>query len=232
MTRKWIPIAAVLLFLVPVTVARQEEKQSVEKKVEKKDTPAPPPRVMLETSYGLIMIELDPVNAPKTTENFLRYVMERYYAGTIFYRVVNFSDTEKRIQGGNVLVEMVKKEKGLHPPIENEWKPSMKHVRGSVAMVREVGKKKSTQAEFFINAAADESLDKPQILDGQGFTVFGKVVAGMGVVDGAVDTELQSHVKYLDGGPVVPIRPMIIQKCYVVVPKVKKDPQVKGGKGG
>ncbi len=178
------------------------------------DKPAEHPRVKIETTLGDLIIELDEKAAPKTVKNFLAYCTEGYYDGTIFYKVQN---TEKRklISGGGVTPEMEQKKAGLHPPIECEWSEKMKNLRGTVGMVRPVGKAKATRAEFYINTADNPFLDKPQ-RDGKGFCIFGKVVGGLDVLDEMKAVKVYRHEKYPAGGDVVPVKPIVIKRARLV----------------
>lgn len=145
--------------------------------------PAPKakPRVKLDTSYGPIVIELEPDLAPLTVENFLRYVKEGHYAGTVFHRVI----PGFMVQGGGMLDDM--SEKPTHPPIPNEapatFAAGLKNLRGTVAMAR-TDDPNSATAQFFINTGDNASLDhKSPSAEGMGYCVFGRVVEGMEAVD-------------------------------------------------
>ncbi len=135
------------------------------------------PRVALETSKGIILIELYPEKAPGTVKNFLSYVDKGFYDGTIFHRVIpNFM-----IQGGGFLVDM--KRKSTDSPISNEADNGLKNDRETVAMARTQDPHSAT-AQFFINTADNDFLNH-RGKSGQtwGYAVFGKVVQGMDVVD-------------------------------------------------
>jgi len=143
---------------------------------------AEPQKVLMKTSMGEITIELDGDKAPKTVANFLSYVDAGFYNGTIYHRVI----PGFMIQGGGFGPDMAKKPTG--DPVENEAKNGLKNVRGSIAMAR-TNKPHSATAQFFINHKDNPNLDYPSF-DGWGYTVFGQVTDGMGVVDAiaAVDT--------------------------------------------
>ncbi len=129
----------------------------------------------MTTSHGEIYLELNNELAPISTKNFLSYVEEEYYNGTIFHRVIeNFM-----IQGGGFDEDMNKKD--TKPGIENEWTNGLSNVRGSIAMARLGGQANSGTSQFFINVADNDFLDTPR--DGSGYAVFGRVVKGMDVVD-------------------------------------------------
>lgn len=135
------------------------------------------PVVVMETSKGAVEIELWKDKAPVTVKNFLRYVDEKFYDGTVFHRIIpNFM-----IQGGGFTSDMKKKK--TNPPIENEAKSDVKNVRGTIAMAR-TNVINSATAQFFINVVDSKFLDhKDETPRGFGYAVFGKVIKGMGVVD-------------------------------------------------
>lgn len=133
------------------------------------------PRVRLSTSLGDIVVELDPAKAPKTVENFLQYVKDKHYDGTVFHRVMgNFM-----IQGGGFTADM--QQKPTRAPVPLEAGNGLKNDRGAIAMAR-TGDPDSATSQFFINVVNNPGLNAPSP-DGHGYTVFGKVVAGMDVVD-------------------------------------------------
>jgi peptidyl-prolyl cis-trans isomerase A (cyclophilin A) len=133
-------------------------------------------KVRLATSQGDIVVELDADKAPKTVENFLQYVKSGHYDGTIFHRVIdNFM-----IQGGGMKADM--SEKPTRAPIPLESRNGLTNVRGTLAMARTQNPNSAT-AQFFINLKDNAFLDQANSRDGNGYAVFGKVVAGMDVVD-------------------------------------------------
>ena len=132
------------------------------------------PSVEMKTSQGVIVIELDAEKAPKTVANFLQYVKDGFYNGTIFHRVIDGF----MIQGGGY--EPGLKEKPTRTPIENEAKNGLKNTIGTIAMAR-TNDPHSAAAQFFINVANNGFLDYPG-QDGWGYAVFGKVTRGMEVV--------------------------------------------------
>jgi peptidyl-prolyl cis-trans isomerase A (cyclophilin A) len=133
------------------------------------------PRVKLTTSAGDIVIELAPDKAPKTVDNFLQYVKDKHYDGTVFHRVIDGF----MIQGGGFTPEM--KEKSTRAPIALEAKNGLKNAKYTVAMAR-TSDPNSATSQFFINVVDNPGLDAPKP-DGYGYTVFGKVVSGTEVVD-------------------------------------------------
>ncbi len=135
------------------------------------------PRVRMQTNMGDIVIELDRAKAPKSVENFLRYVTEGHYDGTIFHRVIpNFM-----VQGGGYNADFT--QKSTHQPIENEANNGLVNKRGTIAMAR-TNDPHSATAQFFINVVDNDFLNftapNPR---GWGYTVFGTVVEGMDVAD-------------------------------------------------
>ena len=132
-------------------------------------------QVKLATSAGDIVIELDAAKAPKTVDNFLKYVKAGQYNGTVFHRVI----PGFMIQGGGMTADM--KEKSTRAPIPLESQNGLSNVRGSVAMAR-TGEPNSATAQFFINVNDNLRLDGSKA-GVDGYAVFGKVVAGMDVVE-------------------------------------------------
>lgn len=135
------------------------------------------PQVRLDTNLGTITLELAEDQAPKTVENFLGYVREGFYDGTIFHRVIDGF----MIQGGGFTADFQQKE--TRPPIRNEADNGLKNQRGTIAMAR-TGDPHSATAQFFINVQDNPALDyRASTPQGWGYAVFGKVVDGMDVVD-------------------------------------------------
>jgi peptidyl-prolyl cis-trans isomerase B (cyclophilin B) len=135
------------------------------------------PVVEVETNFGTFVITLDPGKAPKSVENFLRYVDAKHYDGTIFHRVIKTF----MIQGGGYDQQLEKKP--VKAPVQNEADNGVKNTRGTVAMAR-TGDPHSATAQFFVNVVDNKFLDhtsKDQ--RGWGYAVFGKVTEGMEVVD-------------------------------------------------
>ncbi len=131
--------------------------------------------VEIQTSQGLILVELNDKKAPDTVANFLNYAKRGFYNGTIFHRVIDGF----MIQGGGFNQDMVQKQ--TDEPIQNESKNGLKNLRGTIAMARTSAPHSAT-AQFFINLVDNHNLDYPSF-DGWGYCVFGKVIAGMDVVD-------------------------------------------------
>ena len=146
-------------------------------------TPVPiaKPRVQLLTSYGPVVVELEPELAPKTVANFLQYVQDGHYKGTIFHRVIEGF----MVQGGGLLENLEEKPNG--PPFLNEapqsFKGGLKNFRGTIAMAR-TNAPHSAMAQFYINVVDNPRLDHRDMSEeGYGYCVFGRVIAGMDAVD-------------------------------------------------
>ncbi len=155
--------------------------------------------VVMTTSMGEIVLELDPVNAPISTKNFVSYVDKGHYDGTIFHRVI----PTFMIQGGGFTADMTQKPTAA--PIRNEWQNGLKNRRGTIAMAR-TNVPDSATSQFFINVVDNDSLDQPR--GGAAYAVFGKVVQGMDVVDKIRDVPTTNSGQHAN----VPAEPVIIQK--------------------
>lgn len=177
-------------------------------------TPAPAPvpmksaspRVAFDTSLGRFVIELDPVKAPKTVENFLGYVRAGFYDGTIFHRVI----PKFMVQGGGFTADM--KQKPTQPPIANEADNGLKNLRGTLSMARTMDPGSAT-SQFFIsvvdNAFLDHTGKNPR---GWGYAVFAKVVEGMDVVDKIAAVKTGNKGQFAD----VPETVVEIQKATLL----------------
>lgn len=164
------------------------------------------PKVKLETSKGNIVIELFPKSAPKTVENFLKYVKDGFYDGTIFHRVIkNFM-----IQGGGLTPDM--QQKKTREPIINEADNGLKNDIGTIAMAR-TSDPHSATSQFFINTKNNDFLNfKSKDVQGWGYCVFGRVVDGMKVVTAIENVTTKSVGYYND----VPDTPIIIKKAVII----------------
>ncbi len=131
--------------------------------------------VVLTTTLGEIEVEIDEAKAPITAKNFLQYVDDGFYDGVIFHRVISGF----MVQGGGFTPQM--QQKKTRDPIQNEAANGLKNLRGTLAMAR-TSAPHSASAQFFINHKDNAFLDYPGS-DGWGYAVFGRVVAGMDVVD-------------------------------------------------
>ena len=158
------------------------------------------PVVVIETSAGTIKVELLADKAPVTVKNFLGYVDDKFYDGTIFHRVMpNFM-----IQGGGFEAGM--REKATKAPIVNEASNGVANDRGTVAMAR-TRVPNSATAQFYINLKDNPGLNKAQDPDGVGYCVFGKVLEGMD----AVDKIAQAQTANRGGHEAVPVEDIVIK---------------------
>ena len=171
--------------------------------------PQPPgtnPMVEMRTSLGTMKIELYPDKAPKTVENFLQYVRDGFYDGTVFHRVISGF----MIQGGGFTPDMTEKE--TRAPIENEASNGLKNVRGSIAMAR-TPDPHSASSQFFINAVDNPMLDfTAETMEGYGYAVFGQVVEGLETLDAIRKVATASRGGHDD----VPMDPVVIESVRVL----------------
>lgn len=156
-------------------------------------------KVLLETTAGDIVLELNRDRAPISVENFLTYVNSKHYDGTIFHRVIK----DFMIQGGGMDENM--RMKPMLQPIKNEAKNGLKNVRGSIAMAR-TGVVDSATSQFFINVKNNTFLDHGS--RDYGYAVFGEVIQGMDIVDNIGKTKTTSGD--------VPVTPIIIKSASVL----------------
>lgn len=159
-----------------------------------------PPMVLLETNYGDITLEMFPDEAPVTVENFLQYVDEGFFDGTIFHRVIpGFV-----IQGGGFTEDMNQKE--TRAPIRNEADNGLKNARGTLSMAR-TQQVNSATSQFFINLNDNAFLDHGT--RDFGYAVFARVAEGMDVVEKIAATETGNRGMHQD----VPVEPIVIEKA-------------------
>lgn len=185
----------------PEPVAKAEESKEAEKDKEKKGNPV----LLMETSLGNIKLELYPEKAPKTVENFMKYVADGFFDDTIFHRVIkNFM-----IQGGGFTAEM-KQKAPTYSAIPLEAQNGLKNVRGSIAMAR-TSQPNSATCQFFINHKDNAGLDYPKP-DGNGYAVFGKVLEGLEVVDKIADVQTTTVPPHQN----VPAEPVLIKSVKEV----------------
>lgn len=156
----------------------------------------------IETSLGTIVVELDPINAPVTVANFRQYADQGFYAGTIFHRI----EPDFVIQGGGFTPDLEQKETG--PPIQNESFNGLSNLRGTIGMARSTSPDSAT-AQFYINLEDNTALDAT--LGQPGYTVFGRVVEGLDVVDTIAAVETSDEEGQLN----VPVEPVLIERVTV-----------------
>lgn len=162
------------------------------------------PRVSLKTNMGEIVLELYPEKAPKSVANFLQYVKNGHYNGTIFHRVI----ADFMIQGGGFDKNL--QQKPTSAPIENEAKNGLKNMNYSIAMAR-TGDPHSATAQFFINTNNNRPLDYPS-QDGWGYAVFGKVIKGTEVVDKIKSIAVGNQGMHQN----VPTAPVVIESAAII----------------
>ncbi len=162
--------------------------------------------VIMRTTFGSITLELDAEKAPKTVENFLNYVRDGFYDGTIFHRVIdNFM-----IQGGGFDTDMHQKQTGA--PIENEADNGLKNDSGTIAMARTMDPHSAT-AQFFINVKDNDFLNHTgKNAQGWGYAVFGKVTEGAEVLDKIRAVATGNRGGHQD----VPVDAVIIESVEIV----------------
>lgn len=162
-------------------------------------------KVILNTNFGDITLELNADKAPLTVENFLQYVKDGHYDGTIFHRVIN----NFMIQGGGMDADF--EEKDTREPIANEATNGLSNKIGTVAMARTQDPDSAT-AQFYINVANNDFLDGDKCQDGFGYAVFGEVVEGMEVVEKIKAVKTGTYSYYRD----VPKETVVIESAKIV----------------
>jgi len=169
----------------------------------KGETAVKHPTVVMKTSLGSVTIELYPDKAPETVKNFLQYVNDKFYDGTVFHRVIN----NFMVQGGGFTPDG--RQKPTRAPISNEAANKLKNQVGTIAMAR-TSEPNSATAQFFINVKDNGFLDyRDSSPQGIGYCVFGKVTAGMDVVD-----KIRA----------VPTGPQDVPKTTVVIESIRVAP--------
>jgi peptidyl-prolyl cis-trans isomerase A (cyclophilin A) len=165
----------------------------------------PLPQVRITTNMGDFVIELRSDRAPLTTQNFLRYVREGFYSGTLFHRVVsNFV-----VQGGGHDAATLKL-KSTHDPVFNESGNGLQNKRGTVGMARSEGPH-SGNAQFYVNLVDNPDLDP--VPTRWGYTVFGRVVQGMDVIERIGETPTGASGPFKTDAP---LKPVIIEKAEII----------------
>lgn len=193
----WVYIAAFLLMAFSFQADALEKKSNKKKSAEGSKMTT----VVMETSLGNIEIELNGEKAPETAKNFLQYVDDKFYDGTIFHRVIsNFM-----IQGGGMTEKM--DEKKTRASIKNEATNGLKNTKGTIAMAR-TGDPHSATAQFFINVVDNDFLDHSSPSPrGWGYAVFGKVTNGMDIVEKIKAVPTGDHGMHEN----VPVNPVVIK---------------------
>lgn len=163
------------------------------------------PEVSLKTNMGEIVIDLNQEAAPKTVDNFLRYVKSGFYKGTVFHRVIDGF----MIQGGGLTEQLVQKR--TNKPVVNESKNGLSNQPYTIAMAREDHPDSAT-SQFFINVGDNSGLDYPGPTGNGGYTVFGKVIKGQDVVD-KIAKVVVDDVRGLQN---VPVTPVVIKSASVI----------------
>ena len=166
----------------------------------------PVAHILMTTTVGAMTLELDADNAPKTVENFLSYVSNGFYDGTIFHRVIN----NFMVQGGGFTADM--EQKATQAPIENEANNGLKNGHGTIAMARTQDPHSAT-AQFFINVQDNDFLNHTgENMQGWGYAVFGKVTDGEEVLEKIRCVQTGSQSGHQD----VPVEPIIIESVTLI----------------
>ena len=204
--RTVLPFAMALLLPLAASAQSDAAKPTTKPPVAATTAPTVNPKVLIKTNMGDITVELNAEKAPKSVENFLQYVKDGFYNGTIFHRVIdNFM-----IQGGGFTPDL--RQKPTRPSIPNEAKNGLSNKRGTIAMARTPDPNSAT-AQFFINLVDNRNLDyvSDERAETWGYAVFGQVVSGMDVVD---------KIKAVPTGPKGPFR-SDVPTTDVVIEKVE-----------
>ena len=168
------------------------------------------PMVELKTNQGDIVVEVFADKAPKSADNFIQYVKDGFYNGTVFHRVIDGF----MIQGGGFDADM--KQKSTRAPIENEARNGLRNEVGTLAMAR-TADPHSASSQFFINLVANTALDYPS-RDGWGYAVFGKVVKGLDVVETIAKLPTANRGFHQN----VPVEAVIVNSARVLEPAAEK----------
>ena len=168
------------------------------------------PMVELKTTQGDIVVEVFADKAPKSADNFIQYVKDGFYNGTVFHRVIDGF----MVQGGGFDADM--KQKSTRAPIENEARNGLRNEVGTLAMAR-TADPHSASSQFFINLVANTALDYPS-RDGWGYAVFGKVVKGLDVVETIAKLPTANRGFHQN----VPVEAVIVNSARVLEPAAEK----------
>ncbi|MDD2725269.1 MAG: peptidylprolyl isomerase [Methylovulum sp.] len=190
------PLMLALLFSLTTTLSFAKEKPM----------PETPSKIKLTTSLGVITIQLNPEKAPISSANFLAYVKEGFYSGTIFHRVI----PDFMAQGGGFDTSFT--QKAVHAPIKNEANNGLTNKRGTLAMAR-TNVPDSATGQFFINLKDNTFLNHTSPTpSGWGYAVFGEVIEGMDVVDAMAKVPTGNRGGHQD----VPKTDIVLEKAEVV----------------
>ena len=173
------------------------------------------PHVEMRTSMGVITLELYPQNAPETVKNFLQYVKDGFYSGTIFHRVIS----DFMIQGGGFTADLAQKK--TRDPVKHEGGNGLRNQVGSIAMARTADPHSGT-SQFFINVVDNQMLDfrgpGPQEI---GYTVFGRVTSGLDVVNKIRNVQTATKGSHQN----VPVQTVLIERVTLIDPTAKPTPK-------
>ncbi len=163
------------------------------------------PTVIMETTMGRLVMELDRERAPKSVDNFLRYVRGKFYDGLIFHRV-----EPRLVQAGQYTADRRQRTVRSAVPVVNEADNGLKNVRGAIAMARKINPNSAVD-QFFINVADNPSFDfTEKTVRGWGYAVFGHITEGMDVLDALVKVPTTRQ-----GSFQAPVDPVVIERAYV-----------------
>ena len=197
---KIFPLIAVMLLMLPSCSGASNPE------------PKGGPVVILSTSMGDIKVALYEKEAPETVKNFLAYVNDKFYDGTIFHRVI----PGFMVQGGGLTPDM--QQKSTKAPIKNEAANGLKNEVGTLAMAR-TSDPHSATAQFFINVKNNDFLNfQGESVQSYGYCVFGKVIEGLDVVQKIERVQTGRKGGHSD----VPIEPVVIKSAAVVAPAAQK----------
>lgn len=214
---KTLPLASAFLLLLsalfgsPALAQTESSAVALPDQVPNQPAAVAGPRVLLETSMGRIVVELYPEKSPRTVANFLSYVRDGHYNGTVFHRVIS----DLLVQGGGYTSDLeIKPERAGIP---NEANNGLSNLRGTISAARRPGDKDSARAQFFINTVDNRQFDfrndsTPALT---GYCVFGRVVEGMDVID-KIRLVPTAARKPLAGD--VPISPVLVERAAVLEP--------------
>lgn len=173
------------------------------------------PQVEMRTNLGVITLELYPQNAPETVKNFLQYVKDGFYSGTIFHRVIS----DFMIQGGGFTADLAQKK--TRDPVKHEGGNGLRNQVGSIAMARTADPHSGT-SQFFINVVDNQMLDfrgpGPQEI---GYTVFGRVTSGLDVVNKIRNVQTATKGSHQN----VPVQTVLIERVTLIDPTAKPTPK-------